>query len=104
MARPLNIDVKPGMFIRYYDNTIGCDVIAKLEGYRFDPNVDNGHTFYIENKSLGYMLKRGEFRLGHKKSELITKREHVIHIDGFSNSVDIVGKAFTKEQLIKEGK
>ena len=104
MAKPLNIDVKPGMFVRFYDDLIGCDVIAKLKGYRFDPDVDNGHTFFIENRYFGLMLERSKFRLGHKKSELITKKEHAIHIDGFSGGLDIVGKAVTKEQLIKKGK
>ena len=67
-------------------------------------DIDNGYTFFIESQHFGLMLERGKFRVGHKKSELITKKEHAIHINGFSGGLDIVGKAVTKEQLIKKGK
>ncbi len=95
MARPLNIDVKPGMFIRYKDGGGEIEIIAEIESYELYPAIINGHAFTMKNQGgVGMLLSRSNFKIGNEVTDLISNRESAVWIK--SMGCYIVGKTVTK--------
>lgn len=71
------MEIKPNMYIRFFDGTIG-----KVADYYYDENCVNGHTILLEGRDYWSCCEKGQFEASYNIIDLIKSKDIILAKDG----------------------
>ena len=74
------MEIKPNMYIRFFDGTIG-----KVADYYYDENCVNGHTILLEGRDYWSCCEKGQFEASYNLIDLI-------QIGDYVNGMEVIAK------------
>lgn len=84
------MEIKPNMYIRFFDGTIG-----KVADYFYDENCVNGHTILLEGRDYWSCCEKGQFEASYNLIDLIKIGDYVN-----GERINFISK---KGQLLNDG-